>query len=233
MGCDFFWEATEEDIFCQRKCGWFLESLFDADESGVSSYFSSAEWNCKTFNDYYTGYFLNLDNGLLNSKEVIEPTTLQLIGTSIYLFDLSDMDGWSGADAGRQFSFVFNNTSYTPPKLITIEVIRDLSKPKYERLKEYFPTTEDDTSNSLKAIYRSRSYDRLIANEGWLANLLYSIKQQFLPKLDVSDDYGYFDGISKSSPPILPEFSESICKPELAKKWGFGYLDLLNKTDNQ
>lgn len=234
MGCDFFWEATEVDIFRQRKCGWFLESLFDADEHGVSSYFPSAEWHCETFNGYYTGYFLCLDNQHKTElKKITEQTTIQLIGTTIYLFDLSEMDDMCGADAGRQFSFVFNNTSYNPPQLITIEFIRDLSKPKYERLKEYFPNTEDETSKSLKAIYRSRSYDRLITNEGWLAELLYSIKEQFLFKLEVSDDYGYFEEVSKGNYPIPPLFSESICKLELAKKWDFGYLDLLNDINEQ
>ena len=52
--------------------------------------------------------------------------------------------------------------------------------------------------------------------------LLYSIKKQFLPKLDVSDDYLYFEDIIEKEPSIPAEFLELICKPSLAEKWGFG-----------
>ncbi len=143
------------------------------------------------------------------------------------------MDGWYGADAGRQFSFVFNNTSYNPPRLITIEVIQDLSKPKYEYYKQYFPDAEDDASNYIKAIYRSRSWDNANAdNAYWLAELLYSIKAQFLPNLEASDELDYIEEVTKRNIPIPTKFSELICKPSLAKKWGFGYLDLLNKINN-
>jgi hypothetical protein len=221
MGCDFYWNATEEDIFRQRKVGWFLESLFDADDKGISSYFNTP-WNCRTFNGYYTGYFLDL----YNLNKVTELTTLQLIGTTIYCGDLSDMDGWNG-DAGQPYSFVFDNTNYNPPELITFEIISDLSKPKYDWIREHFCDVENGESNYPKAIFKRGGYDRLIANEGWLATLFYSIKKQFLPKLDVSDDYLYFENIMELEPSILPEFSESICKASLAAKWDLGRYILI------
>ncbi len=224
MGCDFFWEAEEEDIFRQRRCGWFLESLFDADERGVSSFFPSERWHCETFNGYYSGYFLDLDK----KDRQVELTSLHLIGTTIYLGELWDMDGWMSADAARQYSFVFNNTSYDPAKLITIEIISDPSKPKYDHWRKYFDGADED-ANHIKAMYRAGGYDRLLANEGWLAGLLRSIQRQFLPGLEASDDYGLVESSMAAEYPLSPGFSEAICKPELAEKWGFGYLKLLDK----
>lgn len=221
MGCDFNWKATEEDIIRQRKLGWFLESLFDADEKGSSRYFNPA-WNCQTFNDHYTGYFLDF----WNSEKVSELKTLQLIGTTIYCGELAEMPVGMMCYAARQFSFVFDNTSYETPELITIEIISDLSKPKYDSIREYLCGVEEKDPNSIKAIYSRRGYDRLIANEGWLAMLLYSIKKQFLPNLDVSDDYLYFESITGEESSIPAEFSESICKPSIAEKWDLTYSDI-------
>ena len=138
MGCDFNWKATEEDIVRQRKVGWFLESLFDADEKGTSRYFNAA-WNCRTFNGLYTGYFLDF----WNSEKISEFKTIELIGTTIYCGDLAEMPVGMMCYAARQFSFVFDNTSYEIPELITIEIISDLSKPKYDPIREHLVDVEE------------------------------------------------------------------------------------------
>lgn len=228
MGCDFRWSATEEDVYRQRKCGWFLESLFDADEKGISRYFGPS-WKCQTFDGYYTGYFHNF----WHAEKKAEFKTIQLIGTTIYEGDISEWGVYWMCWAGRQYSFVFDNTSYETPKLITIEFISDLSKPKYELVRKHFYDAEEKDPNALKAIYSDRGYDRLTSSEGWLARLLYSIKTQFLPDLRMSDDYQICKEISEANSPIPSEFSESICKPALAKKWGFDFLDVSNKTNCQ
>ncbi len=227
MGCDFEWSAAEADIFRQRKTGWFLESLFDADETGASAYLKG-KWNCLTFQGDYSGYFLDVGKRWENAR----PATLKLIGTTLYYGDLSEIPDGVNCHAARQLSFVFinppqlPNTGFINPELVTVEIISDLSKPKYDRFREFFRDGEDNDPNLLKAIYQRRGFDRLIGGESWLALLLYSIRKQFLPKLKVTDDYLYYQSLARSAPLVPADFSESICKPALAEKWGFDYLNL-------
>lgn len=210
MGCDFRWKATEIDILRQRKTGWFLESLFDADENGQSSVFTSS-MKCETFNGFYTGYFL--ETFKLNAT--VEFKSLHLVGATIYY----DMDICKGY-AERQYSFVFNNSETFPPQLITFEKINDVSMPEYDWVRDQFSDIKTDDTNLILGLYRKGSYDRILANESWLAELLYSIKKQFLPNLSASDDYGYIESLTEINPAVSPNFSESICKPGLDKKWG-------------
>lgn len=213
MGCSFHWKATEEDIFRQRRCGCFIESLFDADENGQSSNFHSG-MKCDTYNDFYSGYFLELFGG----NRTVEYKTLNLVGATIY----SDFDFLKG-NAENQQSFVFNNTESFPPELITIEKISDLSMLENLEAQEEFSAIKDDHPDQFKALYLRGVRDRLLAGEYWLALLLYSIKKQFLPDLSASDDYCNFEDISKTNPDIPAEFSETICKSSLRNKWGAQY----------
>jgi hypothetical protein len=210
MGCDFHWEATEIDVYRQRKTGWYIESLFDAGENGQSSIFNSSV-KLETFNGFYTGYFLDT----YKQKNTVELKSMHMIGATIYY----DMDICKGY-AERQYSFVFNNSETFPPRLITFEKINDISMHEYDWVRDQFSDIKTDDPNLILGLYRKGSYDRLLANEGWLAELLYSIKKQFLPNLSASDDYGYIESLTKKNPAVSSNFSESICQPGLAKKWG-------------
>ncbi len=93
--------------------------------------------------------------------------------------------------------------------------------PEYNWVRDQFLNIKIEDQNLILGLYRKGSYDRLLANEGWLlAELLYSIKKQLLPNLSASDDYGYIESLTEINPAVSPNFSESICKPGLAKKWG-------------
>lgn len=223
MGCDFNWSATEEDTFRQRKAGWFVESLITGMEP--SSFMNDTEelkWVHQTFNGYYSGYFIHLKR----PNEIIEFNKLFLIGTTFYFpgMDTAFEDNPFEL-AKRQFSFVFNNTSFDPPELITLETISettDLSKPKYEWVRDYFYEARRKDPAALKGVFCQGGYERMIAGASWLGTLLYSIKKQFLPNLEASDDSCIFESLAEDATPILPEFGELIYKPSLAEKWGFG-----------
>lgn len=233
MGSDFSWKATEEDIFRQRKCGWFLESLFGKNGTEPASYFNpGSPWDYQTYEGFYTGYFLDYDN----PQKVVGLETLQLIGTTFNLEGVNDMfDRDTSAVASGQYSFVFNNTSYQVPQLITLEIISDFSKPKYEYIKDYFSDVQNINSSAIRAVYKRGGYIWLKLGEKFSTDLLYAIREQFLPSLEISDEFDYFleSKVKAGKVPIPSDLSESVCKPSLANKWGFGHLDLLNKLHNQ
>jgi hypothetical protein len=210
MGCDFFWNAVEPDIINQRKAGWFLESkVCLLNKEGISLEY-------ERYNHTIDGYFLDADD----PKLITDPTSLHLIGVTFYHKGSLNFFDQSLDVAQRQFSFIFNNTTCKPPQLITIEVIRDFSKEKYESYKKYFRETPLDPLEKLHAIYRRGGYERMIANEYWFAELLHALKLQFLPKLEASDDYGYFHSVTSEHSQVSDSFSESLCEPELSKFWG-------------
>lgn len=109
MGCSFFWNATEEDIFRQRRCGWYLETMFGGcfKPGRFHNHAVEHDWDCQTYDGYYTGYFLDLDD----RENIAELSTLRLIGTTFYYGWMSDLfDGHPHAVRRRQFSFVFDNS---------------------------------------------------------------------------------------------------------------------------
>ena len=68
-------------------------------------------------------------------------------------------------------------------------------------------------------VYRRGAYERMLGGEVWLARLLSSIKEQFLPGLEAGDDYGCCEEDENRMIEIPQEFLESNCKLELADYW--------------
>jgi len=213
MGCDFHWEGTASDEQ-QRLCGWFLESLFDADQNDISQYFSE-HMKCQTYNGEYSGYCFEV-----GSREDRGPflQTIRLVGTTIHPGHYVDSEPSCRLWATDQFSFVFLKTEDGFGELVTVEQIEDISQPRYTLVREKLENAMAKSDVPL-FIFRRRGQDRLLANEGWLARLLYAVKRQFMPMLHVADDYGFFVGVAKRDE-LSEGFSYSILKPELADKWG-------------
>lgn len=219
MGCDFHWEgtATEEQ---QRLCGWFTESLFDADENGISRYFPGF-MKCDIYDGDYTGLFLEV-----GPPEDRGPSlqTVRLVGATIHPEYYVDSEPGFGLWASGQLSFVFITVGENLGELVTVEPIADITKLRYEWIRERFESCEVSSDTPL-VTFRRRGQDRLLANVSWLANLLYAIKKQCMPRLHVGDDYLIFAGIAERG--LLDDgFSRAILKPELAGKWGFDLNDL-------
>jgi len=219
MGCDFQWEGTATDEQ-QRLCGWFLESLFDANEKGISRRFPETV-KCETYYGEYFGNFYELkhpkDNGLF-------PAKFKLVGATIHTGYREDREPGYRLWATDQLSFVFIKTGEDLGDLVTVERISDLSQPRCQWIRE---KVEDVETNSDLPFYvfQRRSQVRLLSNEYWLGSLLYAIKKQFMPMLHVSDDYLYFAGVSEADR-LAEEFNCSILKPELASKWGFDFYSI-------
>ncbi|MBX3291560.1 MAG: hypothetical protein KF881_01570 [Acidobacteria bacterium] len=215
MGCDFHWKgkATEEQ---QRLCGWFLESLFDADENGVSRYFAEF-MKCETYSGEYTGLFFEVGPPEDRGPFV---QTIQLSGTTIRSGYFEDREPGYRLWATDQLSFVFMKIGEDLGELITVEPVADTAELRYGRVREKFQSCGAEP-NTPMMIFRRRGQDRLLANESWLANLLYATKRQFMPMLKVSDDYLFFADIAERG--LMDQhFSRTVLKPELAGKWGFG-----------
>ncbi len=214
MGCSFYWEgpATEEQ---QRLSGWFLESLFDADENGVSQYFPEF-MICDTYNGPHTGYFYEI-----GSREANGPLfqTVHLIGTSIRSSYYVDSEPDSGLWATDQLSFVFLKNGENLGELITFEPVADITKRRYERIRAKFDGCDASVETPL-AIFNRGGRFRLLTGESSLPDLLYAIKRLCVPGLLMSDDYLLFSATADHG--ILHEnFTRSLLRPDLAENWGF------------
>ena len=216
MGSDFHWEGTATDEQ-QRLCGWFLESLFDADENGVSRGFPETV-RCETYNGEYSGYFYEL--GPRKDSGPFE-LTVQLLGATIHTGFYEDSEPTCRLWATDQISFVFMKTGQNLGDLVTIERVVDLNQERYKWLREKLVFPESGPDLPFYVFWR-RGQDRLLANEYRLASLLYAIKRQFMPMLRVLDDYLHFASVSRTNH-LDEQFNRSIFKPELAGKWGFDF----------
>lgn len=98
-----------------------------------------------------------------------------------------------------QFSFVFNNSPTLADEqknqLVTIEFMDDLSWRRWENILKHFKDTPKDTAKAKYGVYQKGAYVRNCSLP--LLLIFYIVKQLYIPKLKVSDDYREFQAFEE------------------------------------
>ncbi len=204
MGCDFSWWGTEPDIERQRRAAWLIESVVR--RSGWAELV-----RFRRFNHRVTGFLLDHDL----EQPVWEKTSIFLVGLSFFFEGPWPDEG----SARHQFSFVFDNSTSDPPQLVTFEPVTDSEASGWRHVKRFFRPRGIDPGKDTCAAYRRGASVRMIANEGYLAEFLWSIRKQVLPGLRFSDDYNICEEVGREPFSVPPNFSDAVLDPSLKEFW--------------
>ena len=183
MGCDFGWKGRQPDIAKQEECLDFIFSL------------------AKRFGWEHDLFFHKRVEGLFRfeGRKDIWVNEVDLLGITIYPLGKEGMKDFSSPLAG-QISFVFNNSSSLPEEkrhsIVSFKWAEDLSESHLKALKRELPEGEKD---NLLGAFEMGGYWRALGDAWGLATILLFVKEKFVPSLEASDDYGYFEGAQEQA----------------------------------